>query len=147
VSLGPKFLCRVLDTEQDEERKWLIQRTAWPYGHPLLGLSGLYNQPYRLISPADGYERSAGDIDGYLSTLPILEQPTFSWIRRWFQGGPPGSRFLVPITRLLPSRMFEERCEEEQYGNFGARRLWKYGYVFWDNQRLTEWSRRRQREG
>jgi hypothetical protein len=108
VSLGPKFLCGVLDTEQYEERMWLVQRTASASltGYPLLGLSDLYKYPYRVVSPADKYERRDGDLEGYLSTLPPLERPTTLWKLRWFG--------LRPINQLLPSRMHEVGMNMEE---------------------------------
>lgn len=81
--------------------------------------------PWIPISPADKFDRHPGNVEEYLCSLPVLEQPNLAWRRFWFSDS--------PITNVLIELMFDVSAV------FGNRQAWEWGYTIWDAERLEEW--------
>ncbi|KAJ5736746.1 uncharacterized protein N7483_001871 [Penicillium malachiteum] len=125
ASLGPVFLYRVL------HNLWIGLLSGMPFA--IVNTRGWWAEPFigsevqcdrseffPLTEPADLLE--SPNFEEYLTTLPLLKQPTLGWKKAWLK---PHTK-----TDTLEDSMNWQRDDENDL---------EWGYALWDAARLEEW--------
>ena len=136
--LGPQFLNEILAKKPEQKRRDAIQ-DIWVEGvfEPFDASGNWYPfDPQEIVPPARKYQDSK--ILTQLPQMPASEQPSGGW--KWFC-----EKYSIDSLGIGPY-MCNRQAWDNMYNHSSADEL-RWGFPFWDNERLEMWGIVGEKEG